>query len=244
MFSLNVQPIEKRSYDQTGAVEVSDVFYTIQGEGPFAGCPAVFVRLAGCNLQCPGCDTDYTSRRKIMSPNALLTEVYKQYTYRIMSRGPRKLVVITGGEPFRQNLTQAVEKLLSAGFQVQIETNGTIHDPDFCYDKVEIVVSPKTGINPYYRTLPNVSFKYVGRESELSPYDGLPTQALLTSSAFQLPRPWADLKPSEVADRVYLQPMDEGDAEKNQANLKACAESCMRYGYKLSVQLHKIVGLK
>src|SRR3954467_9071958 len=43
------------------SLSIHSIFYTLQGEGPYSGCPAVFMRLAGCNLQCPGCDTDYTS---------------------------------------------------------------------------------------------------------------------------------------------------------------------------------------
>ena len=51
--AINIQPIEKRELSTDGSVQVHSIFYTLQGEGPFAGQPAVFVRLAGFNLQCP-----------------------------------------------------------------------------------------------------------------------------------------------------------------------------------------------
>ena len=67
----NSQPIEKRSRD-ADVLEVHSIFYTLQGEGPFCGSPAIFIRLAGCNLQCPGCDTDYTSKREHLSPETIV----------------------------------------------------------------------------------------------------------------------------------------------------------------------------
>ena len=73
--AINIQPIEKRELSVDGSVQVHSIFYTLQGEGPFSGQPAVFVRLAGCNLQCPACDTDYTSRRTPMPVAAILDAV-------------------------------------------------------------------------------------------------------------------------------------------------------------------------
>ena len=60
----NQQLADKPVLNETGlSLQVNSIFYTIQGEGPFAGRPAIFIRLAGCNLQCPGCDTEYTKRQ-------------------------------------------------------------------------------------------------------------------------------------------------------------------------------------
>ena len=60
MFKINSQAIEKSAHYTTRSYDVHSIFPTIQGEGPFVGQPAIFIRLAGCNLQCPACDTDYT----------------------------------------------------------------------------------------------------------------------------------------------------------------------------------------
>ena len=91
---INIQPIEKYVQAENKMLDVHSIFYTIQGEGPFTGCPAVFVRLAGCNLKCPGCDTDYTSNRTPMTAEQILNKILELAS-------PATLVVITGGEPFR-----------------------------------------------------------------------------------------------------------------------------------------------
>ena len=148
---LNQQPIEKSIDHPEGLLDVHSIFYTIQGEGPFSGFPAVFIRLAGCNLQCPWCDTEYTQGRRLAHP-----EVVAQYVHSLSL--PKGLVVITGGEPFRQNLTSLLTHLDKLGHLVQIETNGTLAPSEFHYSKyprmdhyhgVYIVCSPKTGrVNP------------------------------------------------------------------------------------------------
>src|SRR4051812_26652612 len=98
-------------------VDIVDIFLTIQGEGPEHGKAAVFIRTAGCNLDCPLCDTDYTTNRKVVLIDDIVAKVKELRN--------KCLVVITGGEPFRQNTTQYLcEKLLLKGYQVQIETNG------------------------------------------------------------------------------------------------------------------------
>ena len=74
---LNTQPIEKRHHKVD--LEVHSIFYTIQGEGPFCGTPAVFIRLAGCNLQCPSCDTNYTSKRRTMTAEEIVNEVRRAH---------------------------------------------------------------------------------------------------------------------------------------------------------------------
>ena len=121
---LNTQPIEKKVHREDGIVEVHSIFYTIQGEGPFCGTPSVFVRLAGCNPQCPWCDTEYSSSRMEMTPFEVVVQA--KVRFRLPKGG---LVVITGGEPFRQNLSYLLRALTEHGYYVQIETNGTLPPP-------------------------------------------------------------------------------------------------------------------
>ena len=150
---MNTQPILKQNLLPDGALSVHSIFSSVQGEGPFVGQPAVFVRLHGCNLQCPLCDTNYSYPCAFTKPTPqTLTSTVSALC------GAATLVVITGGEPFRQNLTPFVNALLDQGFRVQIETNGTLflprgngEDPGFPYYRVTIVCSPKTGkINKKY----------------------------------------------------------------------------------------------
>lgn len=231
---MNQQSIEKQDHNPNGILDFHSIFYTIQGEGIHVGRPAIFVRLFGCNLQCPLCDTDYTSERKLIGP-AGLVELVQEINV------AATLVVITGGEPFRQNITPAVEALLAAGFQVQIETNGTLYQPGFPYDRADVICSPKAGsLAKGYIDHPEAikAFKYVLQAGRIAP-DGLPTLALAHPASPMVARP-----PEGFEGVVYLQPADEGEAYDflNDDNLACCVASCMQHGYTLGIQLHKLIG--
>ena len=96
-------------------MRVNEIFYSLQGEGYHSGTPAVFVRLSGCNLHCPFCDTKHEDGRE-MTDGEIVAEV---------ERHPARLVVITGGEPSLQLTDSLVDALHSAGKTVAVETNGT-----------------------------------------------------------------------------------------------------------------------
>jgi organic radical activating enzyme len=232
----NTQPIEKQTLHNHSTLDVHSLFYTIQGEGPFAGHPAVFVRLAGCNLQCPMCDTDYTSDRSMVDAHVLAAKCYQLANpNRAVSK---TLVVITGGEPFRQNLREFVVHLLNDGFLVQIETNGTLYQNlPWCED-LTIVCSPKTGsINK--DLLPHIdAFKYVLSADSISPFDGLPTKALDHPNSGRVARP-----PTGFSGTIYLQPIDNHGGVLLTEHLDACVKSCMTHGYTLGLQLHKLINL-
>ena len=213
---------------------VHSIFYTIQGEGPFTGRPAIFIRLAGCNLQCPGCDTEYTPSK----PPMMVSEVYAEM-HQYLESDIKPIVVITGGEPFRQNLFLLVETLQTIGLTVQIETNGTLAPFEGMATKTKVVCSPKTGtVNP--KLLPFISaYKYVARAEDLNPADGLPLSALGHTAFPRLARPH-----EEFNGATYLQPMDEYDTEKNLVNMRACVASCMDHGHSLQLQIHKIAEVE
>jgi organic radical activating enzyme len=227
----NTQPVEAMVSDKKGRVDIVQIWPTIQGEGPYAGFPAVFIRTAGCNLSnvCTNCDTDYTSHRKLMTPTAIVTQVQK------FLRSPA-LVVITGGEPFRQNITPLVRLLLNTGYVVQMETNGTFYREDFPYDKVCIVCSPKTP-----KIDPNIQidyFKYVLDAEHISEEDGLPTSVLGSE------KPPARPREGDEAIPIFVQPADEFDEVKNQENHAMCAAVAIKFGYRVTVQMSKLLGLE
>lgn len=226
---MNLQPAEKQQL--TGDLQVHSVFRTIQGEGPFTGHRAIFIRLAGCNLQCPFCDTDYTSCRSATLIPDLLTLV------RTMAPFHEHLVVITGGEPFRQNLLPLVTGLLAYGYKVQIETNGTLYQ-ELPYDKITVVCSPKTGsINKHLA--PHISaLKYVAGVNDIATDDGLPVQALGHPAKPRLARP-----PVNFSGTIYLQPIDES-AKANPYHQEAVVKSVLKYGHTLCLQTHKILNLE
>lgn len=230
---MNLQKPTPPNYDASGILDLHSIFQTIQGEGVFSGQSAVFVRLAGCNLRCPGCDTEYTNGQKKVRSQYIVDEVNK------VVRGNR-LVVITGGEPFRQNLQPLVLELVKRGYTVQIETNGTLppsYDVSmFTRQQVVVMCSPKTGrVHPSLLGVVG-AFKYVLEADHIHPTTGLPTRVLgLDAGSVALP---FDSVP------VFVQPMDSGDKIQNLRNLQACINSVHRFGYTLGLQLHKIINVE
>jgi len=227
---MNQQPIEKQHLDPRGRLDVHSVFLTIQGEGPFTGRRAIFVRLAGCNLQCPGCDTEYTEGRELWDWDALVMKI------RAMTNDEPYLVVITGGEPLRQNIIPLCAELVNLGYSVQVETNGTLY-LDLPQDVI-VVCSPKTG--KFNEQLAGrIDFlKYVVKAGDIDPKDGLPLHALGHSCGSEGVAKPATAEPI----LVYIQPMDEQDEGKNRVNLEAAMAGVMKHGYTLCLQTHKIIG--
>ncbi len=236
---LNEQAPSKVDHREDGWLFVHSIFNTIQGEGPFAGHPATFLRLYGCNLQCPFCDTEYTSKREDCHPMHLAREIIAQNPIPI----GRPLVVITGGEPFRQNLKYLLDFLLDK-FRVQIETNGVL-DPgsDFQWDheNLTVVCSPKTG-----KIHPNVAgrvdaYKYVLSYDGVYG-DGLPVAALGHPLG---KHPCVARPPDDWSGPIYLNPMDALDPKVNRMNLQAVTQSVLAHQrYIMGVQMHKMVGLE
>lgn len=120
-------------------LQLSEIFYSIQGEGTYAGTPAVFVRLAGCNLACDFCDTDYSLKFL-----ATVDEVVR----RVRSEGGScPMVVLTGGEPLAQADAPAlIDALRRDGRRVHVESNGTVATD--LPPEVWLCVSPKERLDP------------------------------------------------------------------------------------------------
>lgn len=112
---------------------VSEIFYSIQGEGRHTGMPAVFLRLSGCSMGCSFCDTKYAFAPGQAMNSLQILVALAQY--------PCKTVVVTGGEPAEQDLPALIGTLKSAGHMVHIETNGA-HDCDVSQADF-VCVSPK-----------------------------------------------------------------------------------------------------
>lgn len=108
-------------------MKISEVFYSIQGEGTLAGVPSVFIRTSGCNLRCVWCDTPYTSwnpQGTQRSVSSLLQEV---------ASFPTGHVVVTGGEPMiAPEIVPLTDSLRRAGLHITVETAGTVYLPVAC----------------------------------------------------------------------------------------------------------------
>lgn len=120
-------------------LQLSEIFYSIQGEGAWTGTPAVFVRLAGCNLACDFCDTDYSTKFFASIDDVVAA---------VRAAAPEcPMVVLTGGEPLAQAETPAlIEALRGDGRRVHIESNGTVFTE--LPSDVWLCVSPKERVDP------------------------------------------------------------------------------------------------
>ncbi len=203
---------------------VKEIFLTLQGEGMQAGRRAVFLRMAGCNLwsgreqdraeaQCTFCDTDFVGmdgeNGGRYAADALAGKVAA-----LWAGGDRPLVVITGGEPMLQLDAALIDALHARGFEIAVETNGTLPAPD----GIDwICVSPKAD---------NKLAQLSGDELKLVwPQEGVDPEAL-----------------AELDFRHFLiQPMDCADREAALAAAIAFVMANPRW--RLSLQTHKLLGL-
>lgn len=191
-----------RNYDAFAVDErllVTSHFETVQGEGPYAGCPALFIRLAGCNIglkqDCPFCDTYF----EFATGRQWDHKAWNQ----AVGTSRMDLVVITGGEPLlqwatlRKFIAETYERLPQLRFQ--IETNGMLLTEEILDDMVElgvaVVMSPKIGHKQSaHRPLPEwmskywkfIFLKYVVEDNALSPYYTVPQDAIDTMAAGHL----------------------------------------------------------
>ena len=208
--------------------QVKEIFYTLQGEGANAGRPAVFCRFAGCNLWsgresdrgsavCKFCDTDFVGTDGTLGGKFASADVLADCIAAQWPAGDRahRFVVLTGGEPLLQVDTALIAALHAQGFQIAVETNGTIAAPpgiDW------ICVSPKAGAN------------WIQRE-------GQELKVVWPQTGF----PFDELEAAVFTHR-YLQPMD---SPQRAANTEACIALCLqRPAWRLSLQTHKFTGIR
>ncbi|TDJ54396.1 MAG: 7-carboxy-7-deazaguanine synthase [Gemmatimonadetes bacterium] len=208
---------------------VKETYYTLQGEGVHTGRAAVFCRFSGCNLWsgretdratavCPFCDTDFVSTDgpgggRFETADALADHVAGMWTARAPEAQP-PFVVCTGGEPLLQLDNALVNAFHRRGFEVAVETNGTVAPPD---GLDWVCVSPKAGAELVIRAGDELKLVYPQPEAPPERFAGL---------AF---------------DHFSLQPMDGPDLE---ANTRRSIEYCLRYPrWRLSLQTHKLIGL-
>jgi organic radical activating enzyme len=153
------------------------------------------------------------------------------------------LVVITGGEPFRQHIGDLIQQLINHGLYVQIESNGTFNPPVAAWNLnpdqrmgAYLVVSPKTPtINPLALTT-LCALKYVVEHDHIAA-DGLPTRVLGLSKPPARP-------PFGYKGLIYIQPQDSKDEAENKRNTAAAVAISLKHGYTLQLQVHKYIGVE
>lgn len=224
MFGKN--KIQKPESGDGKSLKVTEIFPTFQGEGFFTGHPAVFIRLSGCNLTCDFCDTEFDKFEEFSVEE--IASKATDLSQNEQGERLRNLIVLTGGETLRQPIELLCQELLKNDFQVQIETNGTIfRDID---DRIDIICSPKAQNGKYFPIRPDLlpkinAFKFIISSDK----EGYQDIMEVGQSQYNIP--------------VYLQPMDEYNEEKNQANIKKTLELAEKYGARISLQTHKILNI-
>ena len=266
MFGKNVIHSPQSYTNPEGTLVVTSIFYTLQGEGPYAGTPCVFVRLKGCNLNCSFCDTYFDSGDTLTYDqiyDKMVDAVHEFFDSKGLTPIIPDLVVITGGEPTLQfnNLNPFCVYLMNKGMEVQIESNGVLYR-DFA-PLVHVVCSPKinekTGkyITPKPDMLERIdTLKFVVSADPSSPYHDIPDFA--KEWAFNHPHRSVYVSPmnmyinepqkignngtlemrSEVDERISFWTPNLLDPVQNQANHEHAAFLAMKYGVKLNLQMH------
>lgn len=212
---------------EAGTYPVMEIFDSIQGEGSMIGMPVTFVRLAGCNLRCPWCDT-----KDSWVVGTTCTDKYKYLTVaEIVAQCNKSLVVITGGEPTLRDLEPLTEALHAKNILVCIETNGTNPTPDVID---WVVASPKPPMYALHEGCQFNELKFVV-DDNFDPEKHVPE--VMKSTCGQ----------------VWLQPCDYGkptdtnqDAlEKTKASVQRCVALALEHNYlRVGIQLHKILEVK
>jgi 7-carboxy-7-deazaguanine synthase len=207
---------------------VKEIFYTLQGEGAQTGRAAVFCRFAGCNLWsgrevdranaiCQFCDTDFADTNgpgggKFASAKELAAAVQEKWPRD--KAGGKRFVVCTGGEPLLQLDATLIDALHTLGFEIAVETNGTVAAPaglDW------ICVSPKAGAALVQKTGDELKLVYPQQGAEPERFASL---------AFR---------------HFFLQPMD---GPQREANTQAALRYCLDHPqWRMSLQTHKLLGI-
>ena len=207
---------------------VKEIFYTLQGEGAQTGRAAVFCRFAGCNLWsgreadrasaiCQFCDTDFADTKgpgggKFESAGALADAVAQKWPDAAASG--KRFVVFTGGEPLLQLDAALTETLHARGFEIAVETNGTIAAPAGIN---WLCVSPKAGAEFLQRSGDELKLVYPQPGIDPASFETLPFR------------------------HFFLQPMD---GPGRDANTQAALRYCLDHPHwRLSLQTHKFLGI-
>lgn len=196
-------------------MKINEIFNSIQGEGPYTGTPATFLRLSGCNLNCKFCDTNHEQKQE------LSINMVKNIIYENMEKHRTQILVITGGEPLLQynELKQLIQQL---NCPVQIETNGTIMKVPLnaCY-----IISPKKDIEKifkFYKNYDKTYFKFIiENQSQLQQVKQL-------------------IQENNYYKTIYFQP----EYSKAQEITKLILKQSPNIKYKISGQLHKYLGVE
>lgn len=225
---------------QSSEYKVNEIFETIQGEGSYTGAPAIFVRLQGCPVGCAWCDTKHTweiepehqvadiavfkpsGDKPVWSAMSVerLLHLFEQNGFNA------KHVVITGGEPCMYDLVPLCDGLHQAGYSTQIETSGTfeVKAPDSTW----VTVSPKVNMKGGYPILSTAMLRANEIKHPIAMQKHIDELDILLQQHKVLP-----------STPIYLQPISQ---QKRATEL--AITTCIARNWRLSVQVHKYLGIE
>jgi organic radical activating enzyme len=207
---------------QPRTLKISEIFFSIQGEGLRQGEPTIFIRFAGCNLECSFCDTKFAWQGGRPYTAAQVVEKVR----RLRDRFPARWVCLTGGEPLLQNLRQLVRLLKKEKLKIQVETNAIYYKP-LPFDWITVSPKPRAyAFAPEYRKLATEVKLVVTRDLRFKTIKRL-RQAVPAKTPLLL-QPQSNLRWSR---KLALKLLNE--------SLAAGLENI-----RLSLQVHKILGLR
>lgn len=210
---------------------INEVFYSLQGEGRYAGTPMVFVRVAGCNLRCVWCDQPDTIAENFKDRYGVLWNLKFDKVSEVsvvdeVMKHPTRHVCLTGGEPTMHKMYDLVSRLMDAKKLIHVETNGTLC-PSWVKLLHHICVSPKRGhdINPEMLSVAN-DLKFI------------------VDDEFVIDEAERWRREKTFQGQAYLQPCNFKNTWHPES-MARCVELVKAYPqYKLSVQLHKALGVR
>lgn len=221
-------------------LNINEMFETIQGEGAHTGIPSIFVRLQGCPVGCPWCDTKHTWEIKAdlsVTPAAVINKGQESETYFISDEAAllaqfsiegyvAKHVVITGGEPCMYDLRPLTKLLHDNGYSTQIETSGTFEV--LCDARTYVTVSPKLNMKGGYDVL----------VSALERANEIKHPIAMQKHIDELDALLANVSSLE-GKQVCLQPISQ---QKRATEL--AVKTCIERNWRLSLQTHKYIGIE
>lgn len=221
-------------------LNINEMFETIQGEGAHTGIPSIFVRLQGCPVGCPWCDTKHTWEIKAdlnVTPEAVINKGQESETYFISDEAAllaqfsiegyvAKHVVITGGEPCMYDLRPLTKLLHDNGYSTQIETSGTFEV--LCDARTYVTVSPKINMKGGYDVLVSALERANEIKHPIAMQKHIDELDALLSNVSSL-----------EGKQVCLQPISQ---QKRATEL--AVKTCIERNWRLSLQTHKYIGIE
>lgn len=219
--------------------KINEIFETLQGEGSFTGQPSIFIRLQGCPVGCSWCDTKHTWEieltdevsKDVMLAKSTETSQWANFSVEqilalMTKRGYKaKHLVITGGEPCMADLRPLCDAFEEVGYSTQVETSGTFEV--LVSDKCWVTVSPKVNMRGGYPILTSA----MKRANEIK--HPIATEQHVDELKMLLAEHHIEKTP------IYLQPI----SQKTRAT-ELAIETCIANNWRLSVQMHKYIGIE